>query len=155
MMRDMTKHEIETFDSGHCPNCDSWAFYQGPCGGMMQNIECSVCGLKLNVSVAFPGGTIGQVLFEPVSYLKKIAPKVVDSRSDYVTVWKSADGKFGVSTQRREPEIQWNHVDGPVLYMSNASCHWLTWRERWLLWRKKITVEDLDTIHIMKGPSIS
>ncbi len=27
------------------------------------------------------------------------------------------------------PDIQWNHIDGPVMWWAGQS-HWLTWRER-------------------------
>ena len=29
-----------------------------------------------------------------------------------------------------QPHIQWNHVDGPLLVMSDGAMHWLTWLER-------------------------
>lgn len=50
-------------------------------------------------------------------------------RSDYVY---SADG-VGFSADA-EPEIVWNHIDGPLLYCRNGAMHWLTWRDRLRFW---------------------
>jgi len=33
-----------------------------------------------------------------------------------------------------KPEIQWGHIDGPLMYHSDGGLHWLTWRERLALW---------------------
>jgi hypothetical protein len=40
--------------------------------------------------------------------------------------------------------VQWKHVDGPMLCCCDGSIHWLTWKERFLLWIGRITVESLD-----------
>lgn len=32
------------------------------------------------------------------------------------------------------PYIRWGHIDGPVLHLRNASMHWLTLSERFLVW---------------------
>lgn len=42
-----------------------------------------------------------------------------------------------------EPRIQAN-IDGPLLVMRNGELHWLTWRERWLLWRGKTDAHRLE-----------
>lgn len=31
-----------------CPDCGSEEFYEGPCGGMCQNMKCCKCGHKFN-----------------------------------------------------------------------------------------------------------
>ena len=37
----------------------------------------------------------------------------------------------------------WNHIDGPLMYLSNGGLHWLTWRERLALW---LGLTDEDSI---------
>lgn len=57
------------------------------------------------------------------------------------------DGGFSITTTRGKPErpwVQWNHIDGPMLCCCDGQVHWLTWKERFLLWIGKITVESLD-----------
>ena len=34
----------------HCPNCEVGQLYEGPSGGMSQNIRCKMCGQGYNVS---------------------------------------------------------------------------------------------------------
>lgn len=43
-----------------------------------------------------------------------------------------------------QPEIVWNHVDGPLLYCSNGRLHWLTWRERFRLFVGWADIHDID-----------
>lgn len=63
-MRDMTVSELDTFYiEGMCPWCRNREIFEGPQGGMMQNIECATCGIKLNVSQS--GFRYGQVIAEP------------------------------------------------------------------------------------------
>jgi hypothetical protein len=47
-------------------------------------------------------------------------------------------------SEPREPFIQWNHVDGPLLCCSDSSLHWITWRERLMLWLGLTTVARID-----------
>ncbi len=35
-----------------------------------------------------------------------------------------------VTSESHEPEIQWNHIDGPLLRCSDGHIHWLTLWER-------------------------
>lgn len=42
------------------------------------------------------------------------------------------------------PSIVWKHTDGPLLTCSDGTLHWLTWWERFQLWRGKTTIEALD-----------
>ncbi len=39
---------------GYCPDCGGQSWYEGPSGGMCQNIECGDCGTRLN-AVMMPG----------------------------------------------------------------------------------------------------
>lgn len=42
---------------------------------------------------------------------------------------------YGVGyPEAAETFIQWEHVDGPLMYLRNGQLHWLTWRERLGLW---------------------
>jgi len=34
-----------------CPDCGSVEFYDGPCGGLCQNIKCAGCGHWFNVAL--------------------------------------------------------------------------------------------------------
>lgn len=42
------------------------------------------------------------------------------------------------------PQVQWNHVDGPLLICSDGTPHWLTFLERGLLFFGLTTVKKLD-----------
>ena len=60
-------------------------------------------------------------------------------------LWYSVQEGLGVQVSPDDrPEIQWNHVDGPVLHTRLATLHWLTWKDRLLLALKKTTVEELE-----------
>lgn len=43
-----------------------------------------------------------------------------------------------------EPHIQWNHIDGPLLYCRDGSIHWLTLLERLYLKIGLININQLD-----------
>lgn len=43
-----------------------------------------------------------------------------------------------------DPEINWNHIDGPLLHTSDGSLHWLTILERLLMWLDLLDIETLD-----------
>lgn len=51
-----------------------------------------------------------------------------------------------------KPEIQWNHIDGPLLHCRDGSLHWLTLLER--LWLKTglVTIEQLDEKYCQSHP---
>jgi len=36
-----------------CPDCGSDKFFEGPCGGIAQNVECAGCGHKFNLMGPF------------------------------------------------------------------------------------------------------
>lgn len=59
------------------------------------------------------------------------------------------DGSIYYSGPRgtpQRPSVQWNHVDGPMLRCCDGSIHWLTLKERFLIWIGRITVESLDPV---------
>jgi hypothetical protein len=73
-MRNMTAGELHcVYDKGECPNCSVTEFKDGPRGGLMKNVDCVGCGMKLNVSDA-PQMRFGQVLSEPTGYAAPAAP---------------------------------------------------------------------------------
>jgi len=39
-----------------------------------------------------------------------------------------------------KPEIQWKHIDGPLMHWA-GQMHWLTWGERFMLWLRMTTPE--------------
>ncbi len=79
----MTKREKELFYEDRIMPCGCGnKFYEGPCGGMSTNIECPVCGLKLNV-VLEAYVPMGQVIFEPVGY--KVASRKL--KPTYFQYW--------------------------------------------------------------------
>lgn len=45
-----------------------------------------------------------------------------------------------------DPAIRWNHIDGPMMTWA-GHMHWLTWRERFLLWTGRETAESLAQKH--------
>ncbi|MGE5522364.1 MAG: hypothetical protein ACM3SS_01520 [Rhodospirillaceae bacterium] len=50
--------------------------------------------------------------------------------------WVAINGDTGEVTfsQKNRPHIQRNHIDGPLLYLRDGRLHWLTLKERFLLW---------------------
>lgn len=52
------------------------------------------------------------------------------------------------------PEIQWNHIDGPVLHLSTAGLVWLTFWDRFLLWTKLTSIDRLDIRYSRKELSL-
>lgn len=47
-----------------------------------------------------------------------------------------------------EPEIVWNHIDGPLLYCRNGALYWLTWRDRLRMWLGLDDIYSLERKHI-------
>ena len=90
-MREMTEQEKILFYKERTLPCGCGTeYYEGPCGGMMQNIECASCGLRLNVMdpqsttvamfsaknglgrhVPLSDIAFGQIISEPVGYKVK------------------------------------------------------------------------------------
>jgi hypothetical protein len=46
--------------------------------------------------------------------------------------------------QDRVPSINWKHIDGPLLYTSDAGLHWLTYWERIKLFLGLTDVATID-----------
>ena len=51
-----------------------------------------------------------------------------------------------------EPSINWNHVDGPVLFFSDGQMHWLTWIERLQVW---LLLEEADSLQKKLRPFLA
>ncbi len=49
-----------------------------------------------------------------------------------------------------KPHIKWNHIDGPVMHLSDCRMHWLTWPERIALWLRLTTVERINRKRTMQ-----
>lgn len=49
-----------------------------------------------------------------------------------------------IQIEERAPKIFWKHIDGPVLHLTDASVHWLTYKERFLLFFKLTSIQKLD-----------
>jgi hypothetical protein len=78
------------------------------------------------------------------SFLNSALKKLVNRRKMLIL---HKDGSFsytGIRGKVRRPWVKWKHVDGPMLCCCDGSIHWLTWKERFLLWIGRITVESLD-----------
>jgi hypothetical protein len=41
------------------------------------------------------------------------------------------------------PCVQWNHIDGPMMVRGNHTLKWLTWRERFMHWIGRWSLEDI------------
>lgn len=48
-MRDLTAAERRKMEQGRCPFCNNGRWYEGPSGGLAQNIKCTNCGAEMNV----------------------------------------------------------------------------------------------------------
>lgn len=46
-----------------------------------------------------------------------------------------------------QPDIQWDHIDGPLLHSRFAQIEWLTWRERFLCWIGREDASSLERKH--------
>jgi hypothetical protein len=65
-----------------------------------------------------------------------------------------SDGPFrGHSFQlTNRPNIQWNHIDGPLLHFSDGQLHWLTWRERMMC---MIGTDDAESLQRKLRPRLT
>lgn len=50
------------------------------------------------------------------------------------------------------PEVQWNHVDGPMMHWAGR-CHWLTWEERIMLFFRFTNIETIAFQRFHRRPS--
>jgi hypothetical protein len=44
--------------------------------------------------------------------------------------YQAAPGGFVGHPSNMQPHVNWKHIDGPLLYLTNGGLHWLTIRER-------------------------
>lgn len=51
---------------------------------------------------------------------------------------------FSIGSRYDQPNINWKHISGPMLYTSASSFIWITLWERFLLWSKMITIDHLN-----------
>ena len=58
-----------------------------------------------------------------------------------------------VSTPKGDLYVNWRHIDGPLMYLSDGQFHWLTWRERIQLFFGWTTLEYIN-IHRQNCPSL-
>lgn len=49
------------------------------------------------------------------------------------------------------PEINWNHIDGPLLYYRDGQLHWLTLWERFRCW---LGLDNAETIEAKRRPDL-
>lgn len=64
-------------------------------------------------------------------------------RHEYVEISPGVD--VSIEAAQASPKIR-RHVDGPLLSWA-GHLHWLTWRERYLLWVGRETAESLAQRH--------
>ncbi|OAF05423.1 hypothetical protein AYJ54_00520 [Bradyrhizobium centrolobii] len=57
---------------------------------------------------------------------------------------RAQSGSFVGSYVFVEPRVNWKHVDGPLLYVSDGSLHWLTYWERIQLFFGWTDVHEID-----------
>lgn len=49
------------------------------------------------------------------------------------------------------PHLQMNHIDGPLLTFRDGQMHWLTWWERYRVWRG---MDDAESIERRRRPNL-
>lgn len=60
---------------------------------------------------------------------------------------RTAGGWVGYQQDFRPAEINWKHIDGPLMYLSNGQLHWLRRWERIQLFFGWVDIHDLDEKH--------
>lgn len=76
----------------------------------------------------------------------RIASNDAPHRESYISVARGVSVPFQPDAK---PEIVWNHIDGPLLYLRNGQLHWLTLWERFLCW---IGSDDAFTLEQKRAP---
>ncbi len=61
-----------------------------------------------------------------------------------VEIYDIGDGTCIGFGEDSKADINWDHVDGPLLYCRDGSIHWLTWFERFCLYFGFIDINYLD-----------
>lgn len=57
---------------------------------------------------------------------------------------KTAGGFVGYPATFQPATINWKHIDGPLMHLSNGQLHWLTYWERIQLLFGSIDIHELD-----------
>jgi hypothetical protein len=60
------------------------------------------------------------------------------------TYQRAPGGWVGYQTNFQPARINWKHIDGPLLHLSNGQLHWLTLREHAQLFFGWTDVHELD-----------
>lgn len=63
------------------------------------------------------------------------------------TYARTGTGWVGYQASFRPAEINWKHIDGPLLYLTDGQLHWLTLWERFQLFCGRTDVHELDMKH--------
>ena len=67
-------------------------------------------------------------------------------RPDYIY------NRHGIGYHRdSRPEINWKHIDGPLLYYRDGQLHWLTLWERFCCW---LGLDDAESIELKRRPDL-
>jgi len=85
-LRELTRAETQMLIRGELPCGHGREARLGPCGGVMQNVSCPHCGLKLNLSEPGSPFFYGQVIWAPSSYTP---PKYHPTRTSWYHKVKS------------------------------------------------------------------
>lgn len=68
--------------------------------------------------------------------------------NSWITVQDFGDGSKVQIKTKIVPKIVWNHVDGPLLYLSDCGLHWLTLWERFCLCFRFKTIEQINNTYV-------
>lgn len=69
------------------------------------------------------------------------------------TYQRTPGGGFaGYPTTFQPATINWKHIDGPLMHLTNGQLHWLTYRERIQLFFGWIDIHELDEKHQRQFP---
>lgn len=63
----------------------------------------------------------------------------------------SGAGWIGYPADFRPAEVNWRHIDGPLLHLTNGQIHWLTRWERIQLFFGWTDIHELDIKHQRRG----
>lgn len=66
------------------------------------------------------------------------------ARSSWFDIGHGCEVEFRANAQ---PDIQWDHIDGPLLHSRFAQIKWLTWCERFLCWIGREDAQSLERKH--------
>jgi len=63
------------------------------------------------------------------------------------TYQRTPGGWVGYPMNFQPATINWKHIDGPLMYLTNGQLHWLTYRERIQLFFRLTDIHELDVKH--------